>query len=62
MAPEQTKAIQESFATVAPISEHAAALFYGRLSEIAPAVTYSRISWSAKPTATVSRRNNGWNG
>lgn len=38
MTPEQTKAIQESFAKVAPISEQAAALFYGRLFEIAPAV------------------------
>ena len=38
MTPEQVKAIQESFAKVAPISEQAAALFYGRLFEIAPAV------------------------
>ena len=38
MTPEQIKAIQESFAKVAPISEQAAALFYGRLFEIAPAV------------------------
>src|SRR5271163_2071007 len=38
MTPQQVKAIQESFAKVAPISEQAAALFYGRLFEIAPAV------------------------
>ncbi len=38
MTPEQVKAIQESFAKVAPISQQAAALFYGRLFEIAPAV------------------------
>ena len=38
MTPDQIKAIQESFAKVVPISEQAAALFYGRLFEIAPAV------------------------
>jgi hemoglobin-like flavoprotein len=38
MTPDQTKAIQQSFAKVAPISEQAAALFYGRLFEIAPEV------------------------
>jgi len=38
MTPDQVKAIQKSFAKVAPISEQAAALFYGRLFEIAPAV------------------------
>ena len=38
MTPEQVKTIQESFAKVAPISEQAAELFYGRLFEIAPAV------------------------
>jgi hemoglobin-like flavoprotein len=38
MTPEQISAIQESFAKVAPISEQAAALFYGRLFEIAPQV------------------------
>src|SRR5271154_5817858 len=38
MTPQQVKAIQESFAKVAPISEQAAALFYGRLFEIAPQV------------------------
>jgi nitric oxide dioxygenase len=32
------KAIQDSFAKVKPIAEQAAALFYGRLFEIAPAV------------------------
>ena len=36
MQQEQIKAIQESFAKVVPISEQAAALFYGRLFEIAP--------------------------
>ena len=38
MTPDQIKAVQESFAKVAPISEQAAALFYGRLFEIAPSV------------------------
>ena len=38
MTPDQVKAIQESFAKVVPISQQAAALFYGRLFEIAPAV------------------------
>jgi hemoglobin-like flavoprotein len=38
MTSDQVKAIQESFAKVAPISEQAAALFYGRLFEIAPEV------------------------
>jgi hemoglobin-like flavoprotein len=38
MTPEQIKEIQESFARVVPISEQAAALFYGRLFEIAPAL------------------------
>src|SRR5271156_6230651 len=38
MTPDQVKAVQESFKKVAPISEQAAALFYGRLFEIAPAV------------------------
>ena len=38
MTPDQVKAIQESFAKVVPISQQAAAMFYGRLFEIAPAV------------------------
>lgn len=38
MTPDQIKAIQESFAKVTPISEQAAALFYGRLFEVAPSV------------------------
>ncbi len=38
MTPDQVKAIQESFKKVTPISEQAAALFYGRLFEIAPTV------------------------
>ena len=38
MTPDQIKAIQDSFARVAPISEQAAALFYERLFEIAPNV------------------------
>jgi hemoglobin-like flavoprotein len=38
MTPDQVKAVQESFSKVAPISEQAAELFYGRLFEIAPAV------------------------
>ena len=38
MTPDQVKSVQESFAKVAPISEAAAVLFYGRLFEIAPQV------------------------
>jgi hemoglobin-like flavoprotein len=38
MTPYQVEAIQDSFAKVVPIAEQAAALFYGRLFEIAPAV------------------------
>jgi hemoglobin-like flavoprotein len=38
MNPSQVKLVQESFAKVAPISETAAELFYGRLFEIAPQV------------------------
>jgi hemoglobin-like flavoprotein len=38
MTPEQVRLVQHSFAQVAPISEQAAALFYGRLFEIAPEV------------------------
>jgi hemoglobin-like flavoprotein len=38
MNPSQVKLVQESFARVAPISEQAAAIFYDRLFEVAPAV------------------------
>src|SRR5258708_3810394 len=38
MTPDQVKLVQGSFAKVAPISETAAELFYGRLFEIAPQV------------------------
>ncbi|MBN8987093.1 MAG: hemin receptor [Rhizobiales bacterium] len=38
MTPEQVNLVQQSFAKVAPISEQAAVLFYGRLFEVAPAV------------------------
>jgi len=38
MTPDRVKAIQESFAKVVPISQQAAAMFYGRLFEIAPSV------------------------
>ncbi len=38
MTPDQVKAVQESFSKVAPISEQAAELFYGRLFQIAPEV------------------------
>ena len=34
----QAKLVQDSFAKVAPISEQAAAIFYDRLFEVAPAV------------------------
>ena len=37
MNPTQIKLVQDSFAKVAPISEQAAVLFYGRLFEVAPA-------------------------
>lgn len=38
MTPEDVKLVQDSFAKVAPISDKAAELFYGRLFEIAPQV------------------------
>ncbi len=38
MTPEQITLVQNSFAMVAPISDAAAALFYGRLFQIAPEV------------------------
>jgi hemoglobin-like flavoprotein len=38
VTPAQVQMVQDSFAKVAPISEQAAALFYGRLFEIAPEV------------------------
>jgi hemoglobin-like flavoprotein len=38
VTPDQIKAIQESFRKVVPISDQAAALFYGHLFEIAPSV------------------------
>src|ERR1700712_743685 len=38
MNPTQIKLVQDSFAKVAPISEHAAVLFYDRLFEVAPSV------------------------
>ena len=38
MTPDQVKLVQDSFAKVAPISEKAVELFYGRLFETAPQV------------------------
>jgi len=38
MKPAQVELVQTTFADVVPISEQAAALFYGRLFEIAPEV------------------------
>jgi hemoglobin-like flavoprotein len=38
VTPDQIKLVQDSFSKVAPISEQAAVLFYGRLFEVAPAV------------------------
>ncbi len=38
MTPEEIALVQNSFSKVAPISQQAAALFYGRLFEIAPEV------------------------
>jgi hemoglobin-like flavoprotein len=38
MTPEQVTLVQQSFAKVAPISEAAAVMFYGRLFEVAPSV------------------------
>lgn len=38
MTPQQIEIVQRSFAKVAPISDQAAKLFYGRLFEIAPDV------------------------
>ena len=47
MTSEQVKAIQDSFAKVAAISEQAAEIFYGRLFEIA-----SRLRWNRCFAAT----------
>lgn len=38
MTPDQVALVQDSFAKVAPIADQAAAMFYGRLFEIAPEV------------------------
>ena len=38
MTSDQVELVQQSFAKVAPISEQAAVLFYGRLFEVAPGV------------------------
>ena len=38
MTPDEVKLVQDSFAKVAPISDKAAEMFYGRLFEIAPQV------------------------
>lgn len=38
MTPEQISLVRSSFAKVEPISEQAAALFYGRLFELDPAI------------------------
>jgi nitric oxide dioxygenase len=38
MTPTQVELVQQSFSKVAPISEQAAQMFYGRLFEIAPEV------------------------
>jgi hemoglobin-like flavoprotein len=38
MTPQQVAQVQASFAKVAPIADQAAALFYGRLFQIAPEV------------------------
>src|SRR5690349_15902532 len=38
MTPSQIELVQNSFAKVAPISDKAAVLFYGRLFEVAPQV------------------------
>ncbi|MBD8874698.1 globin family protein [Roseibium polysiphoniae] len=39
MTPDQIQLVQTSFAKVVPIADEAAAIFYGRLFEIAPEVT-----------------------
>jgi hemoglobin-like flavoprotein len=36
MTPEQKQLVRESFAQIRPIADQAAALFYGRLFEVAP--------------------------
>ena len=38
MTSDQVELVQQSFARVAPVSEQAAVLFYGRLFELAPSV------------------------
>jgi hemoglobin-like flavoprotein len=66
MTPEQIKLVQDSFAKVAPISEKAAELFYGRLFEIAPQVramfpddmTEQRKKLMATLTIVVNGLNN----
>ncbi len=38
MTPDQVKLVQQSFATVVPIADQAAVMFYNRLFEVAPHV------------------------
>jgi len=38
MTPDQVKLVQQSFAKLAPIADHAAVMFYNRLFEVAPHV------------------------
>ena len=42
MTPQEIGLVQQSFSKVAPISEQAAALFYGRLFQIAPEAAVPR--------------------
>ena len=66
MTPDQLKLVQDSFAKVAPISEQAAELFYGRLLEIAPQVramfpddmTEQRKKLMATPAVVVNGLTN----
>ena len=44
VTPQQVKLVQDSLAKVAPISDKAAALFYGRVFEIAPNVFHGDMT------------------
>ncbi len=58
MKPANVELVQKTFAEVAPIAEQAAALFYGRLFEIAPEVKpmfkSDMVAQGRKPMSTLS--------
>jgi nitric oxide dioxygenase len=63
MTPEHVKAVQDSFEKVKPIADQAAALFYGRLFEIAPEVKplfgHDMVEQGRKLMATLAVVVNG---